>query len=1019
MAVILFMFILSVVSQNLVHMMPRTVALSLSSESDKLALLALKLKLTKGVPNALPSWNSSLHVCEWKGVACGQRHMRVSVLHLENQTWGGTLGPSLGNLSFLTTLILYNIDLYGEIPTQIGQLKRLQLLDLSHNNLNGQIPTHLTNCSKLEVISLLENKLTGKIPSWFGSGSMTRLKQLFLGANDLVGTIPPSLGNLSSLQNISVKGNHLVGSIPHVLGQLSNLKKLDLGSNSLSGVVPYSLYNLSGIQSLALDENQLSGTFPSKMQLVFPNLRAFLVGGNQFNGTFPSSVFNITGLEKFDISSNGFSGSIPPTLGTLNKLQLFHIAYNSFGSGRARDLDFLSSLTNCTHLRILILDGNGFGGDLPRLIGNFSTNLNILSMGSNQISGTIPEGIWQLIGLADITMQTNYLVGTVPDSIVRLKNLVRLDLAENKLSGNIPTAIGNLTMLSELYLYRNRFVGDIPLTLKYCMRMQTIGVSTNNLNGDIPNQTFGNFEGLTKLDLSYNSFTGSIPSDIGNLKHLFGLYLRGNKLSGELPQELGACYGLTELALESNFFRGSIPSFLGSLGSLEFLDLSNNNFSSTIPVELQKLSYLNALNLSFNHLYGEVPTGGVFNNVTEISLIGNKDLCGGIPQLKLPACSKLSSKKHKWSFKTKLILIIAIVVGVGLVTSTLFISIYLFRKRPITPKTPSTSCSHKNKYVKVSYGDLHKATNGFSSSNLVGSGSFGSVYSGSLLPFETPIAVKVLNLEIGGASKSFAAECKALGRIMHRNLVNILTCCSSIDYNGKDFKAIVFEFMPNGTLESLLHDKVEPKSKNLSLNLDLVVNIALDVANALDYLHHDFEEAVVHCDIKPSNVLLDDEMVAHLGDFGLARLLHVATGHSSRDEVSSSAIRGTFGYIPPEYGTGCRVSAKGDMYSYGILVLEMVTGRKPTDSMFGEGLSLHKFCEMAIPEGITEIVDSRLLVPNAAEGRKVMESKIRKCLVALARIGVGCSAELPVERMDIKDVVLELHTIKQSLSLSH
>ena len=120
MAVILFMFILSVVSQNLVHMMPRTVALSLSSESDKLALLALKLKLTKGVPNALPSWNSSLHVCEWKGVACGQRHMRVSVLHLENQTWGGTLGPSLGNLSFLTTLILYKTSTcMGKFPHKL------------------------------------------------------------------------------------------------------------------------------------------------------------------------------------------------------------------------------------------------------------------------------------------------------------------------------------------------------------------------------------------------------------------------------------------------------------------------------------------------------------------------------------------------------------------------------------------------------------------------------------------------------------------------------------------------------------------------------------------------------------------------------------------------------------------------------------------------------------------------------------------------------------------------------------
>ncbi|XP_027941329.1 probable LRR receptor-like serine/threonine-protein kinase At3g47570 [Vigna unguiculata] len=1013
MAVILFMFLLSVVSQNLVYMMPPTVGLSLSSESDKLALLALKL--TNGVANALPSWNNSLHFCEWQGVTCGHRHMRVSVLHLQNQNWGGTLGPSLGNLTFLTTLILSNINMHGEIPTQIGRLKRLQVLHLSHYSLNGQIPVHLSNCSKLEVINLLYNKLNGKLPSSFGLGSMTRLNKLLLGANDLVGTVPPSLGNLSLLQNITVARNHLVGSIPHVLGRLSNLKELNLGLNNLSGVVPDSLYNLSNIQIFVLGVNRLSGTLPSKMQLAFPNLRAFFVGDNQLNGAFPSSISNITGLQAFDISLNGFSGPIPPTLGSLNKLETFSILDNRFGSGSAQDLDFLSSLTNCTQLKILLLGWNEFGGVFPDLIGNFSTNLTSLSMECNQITGKIPEGIGQLIGLTSFVVPNNYLEGSIPDSIGKLKNLVRLVLQENKLSGNIPTAIGNLTMLSELYLHTNRLVGGIPLSLKYCTRMQSFGVSSNNLSGDIPNQTFGNLEGLINLDLSNNSFTGSIPLEIGNLTHLSVLYLNENKLSGEIPAKLAACSALTELMLQINFFRGSIPSFFGSLGSLEILDLSNNNFSSTIPVELQNLTFLHALNLSFNHLYGEVPIGGVFNNVTVISLIGNKDLCGGIPQLNLPACSKLPSKKRKWTCRKKLILIIAIEVGVYLVAFTVFISIYLFRKRP---KTPSTSCSPENEYVKVSYGDLHKATNGFSSSNLVGSGGFGSVYNGYLLPFQTPVAVKVLNLETVGASKSFAAECKALGRIMHRNLLNILTCCSSIDYNGKDFKAIVLEFMPNGCLESLLHDKVEPKSRNFNLDLDLVVNIALDVANALDYLHHDSEEAVVHCDIKPSNVLLDDDMVAHLGDFGLARLLHVATGNSSRDQVSSSAIRGTIGYVPPEYGTGCGVSTKGDIYSYGILVLEMMTGRRPTDAMFGEGVSLHKFCQVAIPEGITEIVDSRLVVETGEEGRRVMETEIRECLVDLVRIGVRCCAEKPVERMDIKDVVLELDTIKERLSLS-
>jgi serine/threonine protein kinase len=203
----------------------------------------------------------------------------------------------------------------------------------------------------------------------------------------------------------------------------------------------------------------------------------------------------------------------------------------------------------------------------------------------------------------------------------------------------------------------------------------------------------------------------------------------------------------------------------------------------------------------------------------------------------------------------------------------------------------------QNENFRVTYGELHEATNGFSASNLVGTGSFGSVYKGSLHHFERPIVVKVLNLETRGAAKSFVAECKALGKMKHRNLVKILTCCSSIDYNGEDFKAIVFEFMPNGSLEKLLHDN--EVSENDILSLPQRIDIALDVAHALGYLHNDTEQAVVHCDIKPSNVLLDDDLVAHLGDFGLARLIHGATGHSYNDQVISSTIKGTIGYVPP------------------------------------------------------------------------------------------------------------------------
>ncbi|CAI8586288.1 unnamed protein product [Vicia faba] len=943
-----------------IYMFSATNALSLSSYTDELALLALKEKLTNSVPDSLPSWNQSLHFCEWQGVTCGRRHMRVSVLHLENQTLGGTLGPSLGNLTFLRILKLTNISLHGEIPKQVGRLKRLRKLSLSNNKLEGEFPTELSNCTNLHVIELYHNHLTGRVPSWFGSMQLILLN---LGINNLVGTIPPSLGNITFLNVLFLSWNHLAGNIPHAFGKLSELKILALDSNNLSGEVPHSLYNLSNIQNFDLGENNLFGSLPSDMILAFPNLEGLYVSGNQISGTFPSSMSNLTELQIIDIGDNFFNGPIPLTLGRLNKLYSFNIVNNNFGSGGAHDLDFLSSLTNCTQLSRLLLDHNKFGGKLPNLIGNLSINLKQFKLAENQIYGVIPEGIGQLIGLTSLDMGSNSLEGSIPNSIGKLKNLVSLVLQANKLSSNIPTNIGNLTILSDLYLSGNKLEGRIPFSLRYCTQLQKLSIAENKLSGHLPNQTFSYLDGLIYIVLSNNYFTGPIPSEFGYLKQLSILSLESNHLSGEIPKSLASCISLIGLGLGSNFLHGSIPLFLASLKSLEALDISHNNFSSTIPFELEDLTFLKILDLSFNNLCGEVPKEGVFSNATKVSLIGNKNLCGGISQLKLPPCFKKPSKKHKRSLKKKLIIIS--VFGGILISFVAFTIVHvLTRKSTKLPSSPSL----QNRALRVTYGELHEATNGFSSSNLVGTGSFGSVYRGSLHNFERPIAVKVLNLETRGAAKCFVAECSALGPGNH------------------------------------------------SLSLTKRVDIALDVAHALDYLHHDEDQVVVHCDIKPSNVLLDEEMVAHLGDFGLARLIHGSTGHSSKDQIDSSTIKGTIGYVPPEYGAGGPVTLEGDIYSYGILLLEMLTGKRPTDNMFYENLSLHKLCKMKISEEILDIVDSRLVMLNVEDETWIVENNIKECLVMFAKIGIACSEEFPTQRMLPKHVILKLLEIKHKLS---
>ena len=201
---------------------------------------------------------------------------------------------------------------------------------------------------------------------------------------------------------------------------------------------------------------------------------------------------------------------------------------------------------------------------------------------------------------------------------------------------------------------------------------------------------------------------------------------------------------------------------------------------------------------------------------------------------------------------------------------------------------------------------LYRATNEFSPSNLVGSGSFGSVYKGVLHPEETLVAIKVLNLQRKGASKSFMAECNVLRNIRHRNLVKILTCCSSMDYSGNQFKALVFEYMTNGSLDIWLHPKVdiEDQSRDV-LSVLQRLNVAIDVASALDYLHNHSVQPIIHCDLKPSNILLDNDMVAHVSDFGLARLLSTITD-SSQKQTSTIGIKGSIGYAAP--GNICPIS---------------------------------------------------------------------------------------------------------------
>ncbi|XP_030449868.1 probable LRR receptor-like serine/threonine-protein kinase At3g47570 [Syzygium oleosum] len=274
------------------------------------------------------------------------------------------------------------------------------------------------------------------------------------------------------------------------------------------------------------------------------------------------------------------------------------------------------------------------------------------------------------------------------------------------------------------------------------------------------------------------------------------------------------------------------------------------------------------------------------------------------------------------------------------------------------------------------------------------------------------VAIKVVKLREHGARKSFMAECEALRHIRHRNLAKIITSCSSIDFRGNDFGALVFEFMPNGSLDKWLH----PTGECVMLNIVQRLHIAIDVAVALDYLHHQCHVQIVHCDLKPSNVLLDDDMHALVSDFGLAKFL---MARASQAESSSIGLRGTIGYVAPEYGLTREVSTQGDVYSYGILLLELFTGKRPTESMFASNFKLHDFVEMALPDRPMKVIDPSLNLEEEGNsdnnGQCVNTGNIRTCLAMILQVGVVCSAASPRERMDIGDVITELYKAKSIL----
>ncbi|KAH9679225.1 protein kinase domain-containing protein [Citrus sinensis] len=557
---------------------------------------------------------------------------------------------------------------------------------------------------------------------------------------------------------------------------------------------------------------------------------------------------------------------------------------------------------------------------------------------------------YRVIGL---NISSFNLQGTIPPQLGNLSSLQTLDLSHNKLSGEMPREIGNLPYLARLAFATNNLVGVAPVTIFNMSALKEIYLLNNSLSGSLPSRIDLSLPNVETLNLGINSFYGTVPSSITNASKLSDLELGVNLFSGFIPN--------TFVNMADNYLTSSTPelSFLSSLTNckkLKVLILTGNPLDGILPKSKGNLSLSLEIILMDNcSISGNIP-----QVVGNLGLTRNK-LAGPITDelCHLARLHSLVLQGNKFSGS----------IPSCLVTLTLKWKLIECWKSRTGPSNDGINSPQAIR--RFSYHELLRATDRFSENNLIGIGSFGSVYVARLQD-GMEVAVKVFHQQYERALKSFEDECEVMKRIHHRNLVKIISSCSN-----DDFKALIMKYMPNGSLENCLY------SGTCMLDIFQRLNIMIDVALALEYLHFGHSTPIIHCDLKPSNVLLDEDMVAHISDFGIAKLL------SGEDQLSIQIqTLATIGYMAPEYGTKGRVCTRGDVYSYGIMLMEMFTKKKPTDEIFIGELSLNRWINDLLPVSVMEVIDTNLL-----RGEERFFAAKEQILLSVLNLATECTIE--------------------------
>ncbi|CAL9777761.1 unnamed protein product [Musa acuminata subsp. burmannicoides] len=952
---------------------------------------------------ALASWNEAdATPCGWAHVWCDPRTSRVVRVALDSLSLSGPLPRGLDRLPALAALSLSNNNLSGPVPPGLSLLPALRSLDLSRNAFSGSLPGDLAFLPSIVSLDLSSNALSGPLPdSLFSAATCGSLRFLSLAGNRLEGPIPSALSRCSFLLYLNLSNNRFSGSPDFETGlwSLSRLRVLDLSHNSFSGPVPDGIANLHRLRNLQLNGNRFSGTIPAGVGLC-RHLSILDLSYNSFEGALPSSMRYLGSLTSLKLSDNQLSGDVPAWIGNLTTIQ---------------QVD---------------LSNNKLAGNLPASLGGLK-EVNYLSLSNNLLTGAIPDTVAGCTKLSELHLKGNRLNGSVPLGLFDL-GLQVLDLSSNELTGTVPAGSTWISeTLQSLDLSDNKLNGTIPPEMALFFGLTYLNLSWNDLRTQLPPE-LGLFRNLSVLDLRSSALYGSIPGDLCESGSLSVLQLDGNSLTGPIPEEIGNCSSLYLLSLSHNSLNGSIPASLSQLKNLEILNLEFNNLSGEIPEQLGGLDNLLAVNISHNQLIGRLPMGGIFQSLDSSALQGNLGLCtplvmepckldvpkplvldpdayargngNGVPAVTNPAMPM----RHRRFLSVSAIVAIsaAVVIFLGVMAVTL-LNMSARRRAGLMENALERVCSSSTRSggsdlgTMVVFGpgsnlrpeDLAVGTEALlAKATELGRGVFGTVYRASVGE-ERVFAIKKLSTaNIVQHQEDFDREVQRLGKVRHPNLMQLEGY-----YWTPELQLLISDYAHHGSLHSRLHKRTESTPP---LPWRDRFKIALGTAKGLAHLHQSVRPPIIHYNLKPTNILLDENCDPKISDFGLARLLQKLDKH-----IISSRFQSAMGYMAPELACqSLRVNEKCDVYGYGVLIAELVTGKKPVEYGDDDVVILIDHVRALLEQGrVLDCVDSSM--------GEFPEEEVLPVL----KLGLVCTSQIPSTRPSMAEVVQILQVIKAPL----